>query len=844
MSINAETPDYPKICTCPVCGKYELYIFADFELNSFWMACEACKNHGDALTFAANLWNLSLPDTAEKFIDLGLITSTDAARQLPEYIRNHVRRQAAETFWYAVKQQLWNHEDDIMACRIRELGLRVENDGCYGLVGIAHHDQASDICAALGKTTPNKGRRSGTLMVCPFYELPEKLTGFLFVQYNKKFEMRLHYLPLNAIKFKKPEAGYFLFQGVKVGADPVFKNTLIVTDNLFWALKAQARHAETAAKFLPLAVSYSGRDAESYGTSWRHYPGKVKIFHSAAATPQTISRACNASGYISSAAVDKLDGEKGLVAVRKNAVTWSQALKTTLSALPETNAVTFINQLTVPKDKTFEFVSKFDHAFSENFTAKILANAATKQCILSTRKQIIEKTDGWWSTTGQKIINVRPRITTIVYDEYGEKMYCGRVESASGNEYSFQANGNLVERVGLFAYVASILGQHGETVVYERPWNHRGLHFALTLYPPQIVTVRTRHGWDENSRVFRFADYEITDRGEIQKTVHWLQKDNVAAFDEPKPARLLLLNNLPTPAHENSCVWLVVASLLENLLAPAFGQQPTGTALTEKNFELTEQILQLCTCKTLLATSATRKAATGFMRQFKKEMPWPVTVHNAFGDEQLSNIVPHYFNRPIFAKLSQLCAVVAPSYGWKTITAPAAPVELGDLKDVIPAFIQHALQTKFTNANTPLFELLLQELNKWLANSLGSAFNIEHALAHVLLPAKAHEAVMRAVHQAIQSDAIDLLPYPRNRNQNANYLLQKHNTVWLNKLAITRYFETAKAPGPNWHHILKLLKQNNLYVGEEVVYEMGGFLVPATWFFHFKQPGASIRETG
>lgn len=843
LNIKADTPDYPKVCICPVCGKYELYIFADFELNSLWLTCGACKNHGDVLSFAANLWNISLPDTAEKFIDFELITGTEAAKQLPEYIRNHMRRQAAETFWQSAKAQLWRHEDDLILCRLREMGLRAENAACSGLIGVAHHDQVADVCSTLGKAPPNKGRKNGTFIVCPFYELPEKLTGFLLLQYNKQLELRTHFVPLNQIKVKKPEAGYCLFDAVQLNVDPVFKNTVVVTDNLFWAIKAQASHSETATQLLPLVVAYSGPDAESYGTSWRHYPGKVKIFHSHAPTPQLISRACNASGYTSLVSVERRDGSRGLVAIRKTAEPWVKTLRSTLSELPETNAAAFIGQLTVPRDKTFEFIAKFDHGFSENFTAKVLANAATKQCILSTRKQIVEKTDGWWSATGQKIINVRPRITTIVYDERGDKMYCGCVETEHGSVYTFQATGELIDKAGLFAYVANILSHHGETVVCERSWNHRGLHFALTLHPPKIITIKTRHGWDDSSRVFRFADYEITETGQTQKTIHWAHKEEVANFEEPIPASAILLGNLNTPAHENSYVWLLVAALLENLLAPVFNQRPSGTVLTEKNFSAGQRLLRLCTCPDMQATAATKKAATGFLQQFKQDLAWPALVHNAFGDEQLSNIVPHYFNQPLFAKLTPTCAAVAPSYGWKTITAPAADQDIAAIKHVIPAFIQHTLKTGFDPRQHNLFNAILQELNKWLANFSGSAFNIEHALAHVRPTTIAHIALIEEVQRGINNRRLAILPQPRKRNQNGNYLLQKHSTVWLNKTAITRYFELAKAPGPNWHHVLKLLKQNDLYVGEEIVYEMGGFLVPADWFFGFAAP-INMRETG
>lgn len=844
LSINAETPDYPKLCTCPICGKYELYIFADFELNSFWLACNACKTHGDVLAFAANLWNTSLPDTAEKFIEFELITSTEVAKQLPEYMRNYTRRQAAEEFWHSAKTQLWRHEDDIVACQIRELGLRAENSACYGIVGVSHHDQIAAICSTLGKPAPNKGRRDGAFIVFPFYELPEKLNGFLLLQHNKQLEMRFQFLPISQLKVRKPEAGYFLFDGVQVAPDQTFKNTLVITDNLFWALKAQTAHIETGTQFLPLVVSYSGACGESYGITWRHYPGKIKIFHAHTPTPELISRACNASGYTSFAPVEKLGGAQGLVSIRKAAKTWTHSLKTTLKELPEANAAAFISQLSVPKDKTFEFVARFDHSFSPAFASKVLANVATKQCVLSPRKQIIEKLDGWWSITGQKIINVCPQITTVVYDEHGEKMYCGRVVTEQNNSYEFQANGKLVEKAGLFTYVANVLAGYGETVVYERTWNKRGLHFALTLHPPKIVTVNSRYGWDEHNHVFRFADYEITAQGTTQKTIRWSQRAKTATFAEPKNIASIRLGGLNTPAHENSLVWLTVAAVLENLLAPVFDQQVSGTVITERNFDGAQQILQLCTCPAEQTTAATKKAAARFLQPFKKEMPWPTLVYNAFGDEQLSNIISNYFNRPLFARLTPQCAMIAPSYGWRSILSAGQQTELYELKDVIPAFICHALTTNFNPPTGALFSAILTELHRWLANFTGSSFNIEHANANVRLPDKAHETLIEAVGEAVDNKKIAILPQPRKRNQIGNYLLQRHDTVWLNKFAITRYFELAKAPGPNWHHIIKLLKQHNLYLGEEVVYEFGGFIVPANWFFDSAKPAQRIRATG
>ena len=834
---------YPKVCSCPVCGKYELYTFANFDLNTLWLQCNSCKSRGDIIAFAANCWNLSLPDTAEKFTQLNLITETALTHNLPDYIAQHARRSALELFWEQARNQLWTHDDDLTRCYLRGLNIKHENELFARLFGAATHEQVANLCRTLNKPTPNKRRKNSVFIVIPFYDLPAKMTGVFLLQCHEQLGLFTQFVALGNRKIKKPNAGFAFFDAAVPDDDPKFKDTLAVTDDIFWAIKAQAYSTETAGKLAPIVVAYSGTDAESYGESWRQYFQKTKIFHSSHATPELISRACAAGGYVSCAAIGRSGAERGILGIRKEAKTWSNQLKSITADLPESAAAGFITKLNITADKLAEFMSKHCPHRSANFAARVADSVSAKSCFLSPRKSIVEKTDGWWSATGQKIINVKPRVTTIVYSGRAEKMYCGQVTTATGDTYTFQAPAEILERAGLFAYVRNILTQHAESVVYERTWNFKSLQFALTLYPPQIVTVDTQYGWDANNKLFRFADYALDAGGKIKKDIKWIKHSNTAVFAEPRPAADLPLRDLVTPAHDNSWPWLICAAFLENVLAPMYDRLPTATALTANNFNAGHNLLLDLTCQTTQLTAPTKKHATNFLLKLaRQEMTWPLVIFNTFGDDVLNNTIIRQFNQPIFARISPAAAAIAPSYGWRSISVTTAHCP-AEIKSAIPTFIQHLLQNQFKPDETDLFLQLLAELNKWFATCFGVTFNIQHALSCVTTADDAHTALAAELDNAVQHNKINILPHPRKRRQPTNYLLQQHDTIWLNKLAIDTYFEKMRSPIPNWQQILSLLRKRGLYLGENTVNNVGGFLVPATWFLN-KQTPQQLREIG
>ena len=817
--------------------------------GGLWFSCEACDAHGDIITFGAQIWNLSLPDTLEKFSDLGVLRAEDANNATPEYLRLHQKFEAVEQFWADTSVQTWCHGDDLIACRLREFGLRHETTATEGIIGVAHYDQVSKLCSALGRSKPNKMRDDGAFIVYPFYDLPKRLTGFLLSQYNETFESRQNFIPVHNYKQRPAEAGYFLLPKLMEVSDNDFRGTQFVSEDFYWVVQTQIKYAARHNKFLPLVASYSGPEAESYGVSWSTFLVTPRIFHAKAVTPNLISRACHAKGYVSTAPTKLPTPAGNLISIRAHTKTWQESLKDTLVGFNEISAKSFAGRLTVPPDKLNAFFEKMTHPFSPGFADQVLAELRSAPTPPQQKWLVIERDSGWWSHSGKHIINVRPKITQVIHADTGEKMYVGTVTTDKGEVFSFTDSAKKIEAVGLLAYCNAILAPHKKLVVYDKLWNARSHMFALQMHLPDIVNVSTRYGWDKYNRVFRFDQYEITDTGNITPLTLWPKKSAEIKFDAPLPVAPLPVRDFLTPAHENSLVWAVVTGVISQLIAPALNKDASAVAVPPESFEQTREILAALCCGTERATAPNKHAARGFFERFKKELPWPVLVFNTFSDDILSNIVPYYFNQPLLVRLSPTAAAAAPGYGWTTIKAtPQSPA--GDfrvLNHVLPAFIQYLLTTGLRDINERknIYGQTLSLLHTWLTNTYGSAFNLDHARQITRTPKDAHIALFEELQHAFLTEKIVVLPQPRRKDQARNFVLRQQDW-WISRHAVDRHFYLMKSPPPNWMAVVDLLRQNRIYTGEKTIHNMTGVIVNLNWCDQFwSEAGTDLQtETG
>lgn len=852
LGLPLENLAFPAILQCPRCGQHTLQLFDDLGADGIWINCQGCSAHGDIIIFAAELWKLSLPNTLSKFSDLGLIPNETANSASAEYARYLRRKTAAENFLYDAESQVWNHGDDIIACRLRELGVRSETEQCQNIVGVAHHDQIATLCAALGRARPNKLRDDGPSIVFPFHDLPGRLTGFLLLQYNSVYEAKHNYVSLSGLKKRKPEAGYYLLKSAWTAKHPQFKNTQFVVDDALWALKAQCNALRNNHGWLPVLASYTGPEAESYGASWQAFTPTTRIFYSHGPTPELISRACNARGYVATQVTDRGGTYPRLTGMRKNAQTWQQALKTTLHDANEMNAEAFAKRLTIPPDKLNMFLDRVDKDFSPGFKDRIMmvANAPIDAPLTVQKKWFVtERENGWWNQIGRQLSNFRVRIEKVLHADNGEKIYAGAV-MMDGVKYEFSELARRIERMGLLTYADSVLAQHGKLAIFDNAWDKKAHLIAMQLHSPELVSIATTYGWDETAHVFRFSGYEIDHTGAIKQTHPWPDRPKEKDFPVPAPIAPLPIHSLITPAHENSFVWAVAAALIANLLARIGRRDYVATALHADGFDLAIKIGEALGCDIKRTNAFQKHVAGNFLAKITQDIFWPAVCCSVFNDEVFGQCAPRFFNQPLLLRMSRPSAAVAVGYGWQRITGAATrPVDnVSPLRDLLPAYIQRILMQRgqIFNRSDSFTGTVLKDLHDWLLETYGSSFNLAHASDLIVNESRAHEVLMTEINNAIFGGKIAALPQPRNSRQSGDYILQKKEHWWLNQRAIDRYFYRARCVGPNWSAVVGLLQQEGVYAGEEVIHNMAGINVQADWceLFYSSPALSSKKEIG
>lgn len=855
-----EKPTFPAVVGCPLCHQPQLYLFDDIATDGIWLHCESCRAHGDILTFAALIWNTSLADSLTRFSDMGVIARNEGDRAAGEYSRAANRARAAIAFWADAEGQCWNHGDDIIACRLRELGLDRDISACRGLVGVAHPDQVATYCSEVGKTAPARMREHGTSLVFPFYDLPGRLTGFLIVQYNDAFQSRRVFVPAMLYRKRKPDAGYYLLHTATLPAPKALRDSFFILDDPFSALKAQTAQARAGAPLLPIAAAYHGSDAVSYGNNWTAFPSTPRFFHGPVISPELVSQAAAARGYVCVLPNEQIERTATpsrtlmrLAAIRKQARTWQQSLEIGLKDMSELAAQAFCNRLLIPHDRLHLFFAERRGKFSPEYGARMLAHVEAPPIVptkVHRRWVVIERDGGWWTHTGQHVCNARVEITRVIRANNGETLYTGIIDTAT-TQLTFTDTAKKIEQMGLLAFAAQHAAAAGILIRYDRAWNARAHLISMQLHEPELVHVSGRLGWDEKANQFCFYDYALTNNGEIVPAAFPnVRHDRCANFPRPDVLPPLSLRPLLTVSEDNSFIWSIFSAIVAQLVAPIVGKPAPIVALNPKAFDAALQVGAALDCPQLRIPSRGYVHCTQKITGTLSNAEWPTFISHSFNDKFFSTTVPRAIEGQGFVRLLDACAKAAPSYGWHWLAAPPPETlpKLDALRFVLPAYVQYVLQARaavLAGENNTLLAIL-QGVAGWLDETHGATFNQARALNYVFTPARAHEILMSVCNDAILAGKLDVLPRPRRKDQPRNYLLRNKNNWWLNQPAIDRYFYSVGKLAPNWSAVTELLQKNHLLCGEETIHETPGILVNREWcdqFWSDYNP-QSVRETG
>ena len=845
MGIADENTSFPAVLSCPFCGKSTLYCYDDTSREDIWLACDTCSVHGNIITFAAQIWKLTPAQTLARFDENGLCSRKNDAVELSSLAKSIERSAAVEKLWAAASSQLWNHDDVTIDHKLRELGVSPEIP-CTELVGVAHHKQIEELAGAVARSFPTNFAKAPCI-VLPYYDLPQRLSGFLLLQPGEDLTTQRAFIGTSRSGRVRTDVGYYLLQTVILPENPALKHSYFIVDDPLWALKAQTTQLRHGHELLPICASYDGKEGTSCSTNLLMFPHTRRFFSGRTVTPALISQAAAARGYVCTPPdrrtplPDMPAKTVGRLAnICRYAKTWQDALSDVFKTQSVLAAQAFTAELNIDRDKIHNFLrdrTNISHEAVQKILEKVTPHHGV-DTIKYRPKTVIERDNKWYTTTGEQISNCSPIITRIIHTDTEDKYYEGYIRK-DADTYSFFGRSTVVERLGLLNYAAQHMAAYGELVLFTRQWNLRSLSVALTLHPPQILSLSSAPGWNEKTKEFQFRHYSLkTDGSVVPAPCPELCEANTLNLPEPELAPRPAVDALLAPTHVNAGLWAFTSAVLSGMLAPAVGASAQSFVLEQPVFDAFAGLAAQLGCHNEQIGTPYRNNSTGLFNAMRG-VRWPTFISEINDDDvHLTASIVKCVHNPIVLRVMQKSIVSALTFNWYNVAPIALPEENADttaLQFILPSYIQHVLRNRLTvPPGVPLVSVILRDLHKWLEHAYGTSFNLPAAERIIITPENAHIVLMQELNNAITAGEIAILPRPRTRKQSHNYIIRNRQHWWLNKKAVNNYLVQKTGIVPNWNALLNCFVKHGVFNGESTIGKLNGLLLRRDWCDTFR----------
>ena len=200
----------PHTTTCPICEQDSLVICQDYVLGGQWAHCRWCRFAGDMIELAATAWHLGIPNAIALLSARVLLETTPTAAEIFAYQEDHLNyRRSLRDFWARARnaprssssRSVWRALGRLELATTAGREFWLERGGRF--VGSASRREIEDVffqCShSVGDRANHHGRfskRRGSgpggrrlfrgrsrdeMLVVPFYDLPGRICGFLFI---------------------------------------------------------------------------------------------------------------------------------------------------------------------------------------------------------------------------------------------------------------------------------------------------------------------------------------------------------------------------------------------------------------------------------------------------------------------------------------------------------------------------------------------------------------------------------------------------------------------------------------------------------------------------------------
>jgi hypothetical protein len=816
LGIPVESTILPTAVRCSSCRQdSSLHIYKDTRFGGEWCHCRYCGFHGDMIELAAAAWKLDLPAALNRLRNHGIeLPSTPQALRLRErYLAEVVFRRQVDEYWQRCRHAVLDldnkaaqqFEQCLPILRSTERSDWLRGPGRF--IGTANY---RDVVRFFRQSPWTKlvrftGEHWGQIAVLPFYDLPGRLTGFLFVGRNGQQAAGDYvYKPIYP---DAPIAGISIIDGAMQPGHPNLGHTLFVINDPVFAIRLQLRWLKTNPRLLPLVCTYNA-DKLPTGNVWDSWAVRDRIFWAVQRDNNFWQHAYHAGGRVSQLQITDLEQQRGLNhrtpldwlrKFKESAVSWRTAIEQHLLNRNSDTIIDLFCTLGFDQARASTFIQQCPPELQlqllDAWKKKVTNPSASAR-----GRTILEVPGGWrLKDTNISICEARVRITQLVRTA-GQLYYRGQVE-VKGEWRAFVIRVSDVRRHGLWDVLHTALPN--VQFCYDTSWNHIADQLAMQMHAPEHVDAVERVGWLPEKNHFRLATFTMAANGET----HY---DNAIRFTEvPVPTMELQPPSLLTrrevePAcegAEGAVFWATAALVVNNVLAPLVRHPVAAIGLegpASQQIGL-ETALGLgcqahtfpgrCHEQTMMALKS-RATAHG----------WPaVFQHGEIAHPDVERLWVATGGQNSVVALNWWSARVASTYGWSLVQNNDSYRKI-DAKyianKILPCYLQDICRRRAQMpSGSHVAARIAADMHNWLQRTLDVAFDLPATLA-CLRPVgdlPCWEAFWELVFRSRQERL--LATVQRHGDASNRSLIETSSTIWIPHAGVDAALRRRDAPG-------------------------------------------------
>jgi hypothetical protein len=855
LGVPAEGSALPTTVPCPLCTTGRCCVYQDPVRSSQWYHCDDCGLAGDAVELLCQAWHLGVCAALRKANSLGIDFPPTALLEATaaSYTTNRIEpRQRALAFWQRAQQHFSGGESSTIRGFQHQLGLRstvtehllIGSASIQAVRSLLHPSAEGD---KKRKTHYFKGKHWGDVLVFPFWDLPGRLCGFLFIgrSLTAPHDFIYRMAPEFSQMGRRPapmEAGLAMLPAALLSSADFGHDTLFVMDDPLLALRLQFRWLRANLVPAPIVVIYADNQFQTMRV-WDWCPRTEVLFWSPQLNGRLLAAARRANAQISTLHMSPQSLESNLHhwsaagwlrAIRRARQPWHNVLQKVLRQLPDARAEELLLSMGLPDAEQHAFATTCDTDLRQRLE-RILVDRPQARQIVYGRHRVIERDNSWYLDNGRQICNFVVRIERILQTDAGRTYYRG-VVCCEGKTAPFLERADFVDKRGLWSWCRGHIVRHGLGIpIFNIGWCRHALELALRFCPPQLVSGVDRIGWDEMRQQFSFPTFAITRTGTV---VH----DHPGLFSDPSvPGKLLKppealgtreVEALSARNDETRILFAATAAVAANIVAPAVNAKPMGTILDG------------------VGAQGIGRMAAAYLGCPEIQQPTPDELGNvpyswprivSLVDCTLQPFLPWLHAAPgqtILLLAPEAAKVLGIRRQWNTIRCDRRLGSMQLVNDaaikILPAYLHDLCKRHLQLASPPdSVHSFLDDMADWLSREYGIDPWVVKAAGTVLESPKltAATCVIELVHRLCQLGYLDTVRADHGGATPGCMVLQKaQEVVWIPQRHIVEQIELIAGIPPDVLLITKVLAEANALVKECIVAQQRGWLLKLPWF--------------